>query len=140
MPGVQHAIDLVEETGLRLAVASSSSLTLIDGALQRLEILHRFAVRCSAFDEAHGKPDPAVFLTAAEKLGVNPQNCVAFEDSVHGVQSARRAGMRVIAVPDEEHRNDSGFAEADVVLKTLADLTHEHLVPEQVQAPVLGLE
>lgn len=127
MPGVGHALDLVENTGCRLAVASSSSPVLIDGALERLGILDRFAARCSAFDEKHGKPHPAVFLTAARQLGVDPRTCLAFEDSPPGVESARGAGMRVVAVPDAEHRGHPGFDDADVVLESLADLRAEHL-------------
>ena len=127
MPGVESALDLVERIALKLAVASSSSPALIDGALERLGVLRRFAVRCSAFDEVAGKPDPAVFLSAAKRLNVEPQSCVAFEDSVAGVQSARRAGMFVIAVPDREHRDDQGFVEADLLLDSLADLRCEHL-------------
>ncbi|RLE22594.1 MAG: hexitol phosphatase HxpB [Acidobacteria bacterium] len=126
MPGVAYALDLVESPGCRLAVASSSSPALIDGALERLGILHRFAARCSAFDEQHGKPDPAVFLSAARKLGVDPRTCLAFEDSPPGVESAHRAGMRVVAVPDVEHRGHPGFDMADVVVESLFDLRIEH--------------
>ena len=86
-----------------------------------------FAARCSAFDEQQGKPDPAVFLSAARKLGVDPQTCLAFEDSPPGIESARRAGMRVVAVPDAEHRGHPAFDEADVVLESLSDLCVEHL-------------
>ncbi len=127
MPGVEHALDLVESAGCLLAVASSSSPMLIDGALERLGILGRFAARCSAFDEQRGKPDPAVYLSAARKLGVDPRTCLAFEDSPPGVESARGAGMRVVAVPDAEHRDHPGFDDADVVLDSLAALRTEHL-------------
>lgn len=128
MPGVGHALDLVEGLGCRLAVASSSSQRLIDGALERLGILHRFEARCTAFDEEHGKPHPAVYLAAARRLGVNPSACIAFEDSPPGVESARRAGMQVVAVPDAEHRGHPGFDAADVVLESLADLRAQHLL------------
>ncbi len=127
MPGVAQALDLVESVGCRLAVASSSSPALIDGALERLGILDRFAARCSAFDERHGKPHPAVFLAAARQLSVDPRTCVAFEDSPPGVESARRAGMRVVAVPDAEHWGHPGFNVADVVLKSLVDLRLKHV-------------
>ncbi len=127
MPGVRHALKLLESSGCVMAVASSSSSALIDGALERLDILDRFPVRCSAFDDQYGKPHPAVFLTAARQLGVDPFECVAFEDSPPGVESARRAGMRVVAVPDAEHRGHPGFNSADIVLDSLADLTLDHL-------------
>lgn len=128
MPGVAHVLDLVEDLGCRLAVASSSNQKLIDGALERLGVFDRFEARCTAFDEEHGKPHPAVFLAAARQLGVHPSVCVAFEDSPPGVESARRAGMQVVAVPDIEHRGHSGFHQADVVLESLADLRPQHLL------------
>ncbi len=126
MPGVAYALDLAEGIGCRLAVASSSSPVLIDGALERLGFFKRFAARCSAFDEKQGKPHPAVFLAAARQLGVDPRTCLAFEDSPPGVESAHRAGMRVVAVPDTEHRGHPGFDVADVVLESLFDLRIEH--------------
>ena len=127
MPGVDHVLRLVEEAGCKLAVASSSCSALIDVALERLGLNDRFPVRCSAFDDEHGKPHPAVFLRAARDLGVEPGNCVVFEDSVAGVEAGRRAGMRVIAVPDPDHRDDHAFLEADVVLESLCDLLPDHL-------------
>lgn len=128
MPGVGHALDLVESIGCRLAVASSSNQMLIDGALERLGILDRFQARCTAFDEEYGKPHPAVFLAAARQLGVDPRTCIAFEDSPPGVESARRAGMKVVAVPDAEHQEHPGFDGADIVLESLVDLRLEHLL------------
>ncbi len=128
MPGVHHALAVVKALGCRMAVASSSGPALIDAALKRLGILDQFPIRCSAFNEAHGKPHPAVFLRAARNLGVNPTECIVFEDSVIGAVAARRAGMRVIAVPDEKHRKDPGFDDADTVLRTLAEVRPEVLL------------
>lgn len=127
MPGVDRALDLVERQGLAMAVASSSCSALIDGALGRLGLADRITVRCSAFDEVAGKPHPAVFLRAAERLGLAPETCIAFEDSPPGIHSARDAGMWVVAVPDPEHRNHPAMAEADLVLRTLGDLRPDHL-------------
>jgi sugar-phosphatase len=127
LPGVDHVLGLVEEAGYKLAVASSSCSALIDAALERLGLIDRFPIRCSAFDDECGKPHPAVFLRAARDLGVEPGNCMVFEDSVAGVEAARRAGMRVIAVPDPDHRDDPAFLEADVVLESLCDLLPGHL-------------
>ena len=68
-PGAVHAIDLCAERGLALAVASSSQYRLIDAALGHFDLRDRFALIHSAEDEDYGKPHPAVFLTAAAKLG-----------------------------------------------------------------------
>ena len=121
MPGVTAAIALFERCGLRLAIASSSPLRLIDAVCDRLG-LARIEVRCSAMDEARGKPAPDVYLTAARRLGVAAASCLALEDSPHGIASARSAGMRCVAVPDPLLAADPRYREADLVLTSLTGL------------------
>jgi HAD superfamily hydrolase (TIGR01509 family) len=121
MPGVTAAIALFERCGLRLAIASSSPLRLIDAVCDRLG-LTRITVRCSAMDEARGKPAPDVYLTAARRLGVGAAGCLALEDSPAGIASARSAGMRCIAVPDPLLAADPRYREADLVLESLTGL------------------
>jgi sugar-phosphatase len=121
MPGVTAAIALFERCGLRLAIASSSPRRLIDAVCDRLG-LGRIDVRCSAMDEARGKPAPDVYLTAARRLGVTAAQCLAVEDSLNGLASARAAGMTCIAVPDPLLAADPRYGAADLVLRSLADL------------------
>lgn len=121
LPGVDYVLDLLAERGTRMAVASSSAPRLIEAALRRLAIRDHFEVLASATEEARGKPDPAVYLTAARRLGVDPTNCVAFEDSIVGLQAARAAGMTVVVVPAPSQREDPAFLEADVRLRSLDD-------------------
>ena len=121
MPGVTAAIALFERCGLRLAIASSSPLRLIDAVCDRLG-LGRIEVRCSAMDEARGKPAPDVYLTAARRLGVAAASCLALEDSPAGIASARSAGMRCVAVPDPLLAADPRYREADLVLESLTSL------------------
>jgi beta-phosphoglucomutase-like phosphatase (HAD superfamily) len=121
MPGVTAAIALFERCGLRLAIASSSPLRLIDAVCDRLG-LTRITVRCSAMDEARGKPAPDVYLTAARRLGVAAASCLALEDSPAGIASARSAGMRCVAVPDPLLAADPRYREADLVLESLTRL------------------
>src|SRR5437773_2087309 len=71
----------------------------LDAVCDRLG-LDGIEVRCSAMDEARGKPAPDVYLTAARRLGVAAARCLALEDSPNGVASAKAAGMRCVAVPD----------------------------------------
>jgi len=123
MPGLEHAINLAESAGLRLAVASSSCLEIIDAALARLDIADRFAARCSAAGLAEGKPHPAVFLNAADALSVDPGRCIAFEDSLPGVDAAVAAGMTVIAVPDPVVDPAPFAVRGARVVASLADLT-----------------
>ena len=122
-PGVEHAIAECTERGLRLAVASSSPLRIILAALARFGLHRTFEAACSAEHEAAGKPDPAVFLTAASRLGVESYECVVFEDSLAGIRAAKIAGMLCVAVPEVRSVSDeAGLAVADVVLHSLEDL------------------
>jgi mannitol-1-/sugar-/sorbitol-6-/2-deoxyglucose-6-phosphatase len=121
MPGVTAAIALFERYGLRLAIASSSPLRLIDAVCDRLG-LARIEVRCSAREEVRGKPAPDVYLTAARRLGVTAAGCLALEDSPNGIASARAAGMRCVAVPDPLLADDPRYREADLVLTSLTRL------------------
>jgi len=121
MPGVTAAIALFERCGLRLAIASSSPPRLIDAVCDRLG-LTRITVRCSAMDEARGKPAPDVYLAAARRLDVAAASCLALEDSPTGIASARSAGMRCVAVPDPLLAADPRYREADLVLESLTSL------------------
>jgi sugar-phosphatase len=121
MPGVTAAIALFERCGLRLAIASSSPRRLIDAVCDRLG-LGGIDVRCSAMDEARGKPAPDVYLTAVRRLGVAPVRCLAVEDSLNGLASARAAGMICVAVPDPLLAADPRYGDADLVLRSLTDL------------------
>jgi beta-phosphoglucomutase-like phosphatase (HAD superfamily) len=121
MPGVVAAIALFGRCGLRLAIASSSPRRLIDAVCDRLG-LDGIEVRCSAMDEARGKPAPDVYLTAARKLGVAAAACLALEDSPNGVASAKAAGMRCVAIPDPLLAGHPRYGEADLVLRSLTDL------------------
>ena len=86
-----------------------------------------FAVACSGVDEERGKPDPAVYFTAARRLGVSPTDCVAIEDSVRGVEAAAAAGMRVVAVPTADHFDDPAFDVAHLKLRSLEGFSVEEL-------------
>jgi len=126
MPGLHEALGACEARDLPLAVASSSPLVLIRAALEGLGIAGRFHHLCSAEKEAHGKPHPAVYMRAAEALGVPCTACLAFEDSLNGAISAKAARMRCAAVPDGRYAPDKKrFAFADAVLGSLAEVAEE---------------
>jgi len=122
MAGVEDAIAVARAAGLSLGLASSSTPVLIDAVLRKLGLEDTFDVTKSAVDEEYGKPHPAVFLSTARLLGVEPAECVAIEDSAAGVQSAHAAGMRVIAVPPPHLFDEPGYDRADIKLKSLEEL------------------
>ena len=97
----------LHERGVPIAVASSSPRARLDATLRAAGLHELFDVTVAGDEVAHGKPAPDLFLAAAERLGVEPGDCVAVEDSPPGVASAVAAGMTVVAVARKpEHRSD----------------------------------
>ncbi|HEY3843910.1 MAG TPA: hexitol phosphatase HxpB [Acidimicrobiales bacterium] len=121
-PGAEHAIAMCVERGLPLAVASSSQYRLIDMALDHFSLRRYFDLIHSAEDEPYGKPHPAVFLTAAAKLGSPPRRCLVWEDAPAGVLAAKAASMACIAVPERGEGHDPAFGLADLVLASLSEM------------------
>jgi HAD superfamily hydrolase (TIGR01509 family) len=121
MPGVHELLAQLTYANVRMAVASASPAPMIAAILEHLDIRHYFQCVCSAADEQHGKPHPAVYLRTARELQVEPRHCIAFEDSVPGVQSAHAAGMTVIAVPDAYHFARPEFSVATQKLRSLRE-------------------
>ena len=122
MPGLYDAVRLFRSRGWKLALASSSAMPLIDTVMDRLDLRRCFDGMYSAEDESHGKPHPDVYLTAARKLGTPPETCLAIEDSIAGVAAAKAAGMKCIAVPLTELREDSRYRIADIIIDSLVDI------------------
>jgi beta-phosphoglucomutase-like phosphatase (HAD superfamily) len=119
MPGVGRAVGLFRSQGLRLALATSSARPLIDAVVERLALGGVFEVICSAENGLRGKPHPDVYLCAADRLGLPPRACLAVEDSIAGVQAAKAAGMKCIAVPLPELRNDPRYLAAEIIVDSL---------------------
>lgn len=124
LPGVHDVLAELSRRGVRIALASASPLSMITAILAHLGIANYFAAICSAADEEHGKPHPAVYLSTARLLDVAPDTCVAFEDSIPGVMSAKAAGMTVIAIPDLHHFARTEFAVAALKLPSLTAFLH----------------
>ncbi|MEE4637700.1 MAG: hexitol phosphatase HxpB [Wenzhouxiangella sp.] len=121
LPGVYETMDALRERGIPMAIASSSPPPLIEAVVEKLKLAPYLQLTHSGTHEERGKPDPAVFLTTANKLGVAPERCLVFEDAPAGVTAARRARMRVVAVPSVFDRTDPAFEQADLVLGSLVE-------------------
>ena len=100
LPGVRALAEDARAAGLGTAVASSSPVSWVEGWLERHGISSLFDVLCAADHVTEVKPDPELFLLAAERLGVPPGSCLVFEDSPNGMRAAHAAGMRCVAVPN----------------------------------------
>ena len=123
LPGVEQAIALVRSKNVKIALASSSAMIIIQAALQKLGLSETFTEVYSAESEVLGKPHPGVYLTTAKKLDIPPQSCLALEDSLNGVLAAKAARMKCIAIPEAIQQNNPKFAIADFVLQSLEGLT-----------------
>jgi HAD superfamily hydrolase (TIGR01509 family) len=118
MPGVVSLLPVLQQVGYPLAVATGADRAWVTDWLTRFELLPYFEVIANSEDVIHNKPAPDVYLFAARSLGVRPQRCLVFEDSLAGVQAAKAAGMTVIAVPSRvTHVQD--FSAADGVVAGL---------------------
>ncbi len=98
LPGLTRLLQNLKTDSVPVALATSGPPANVDFILDGLEIRTYFDAIVDASQISHGKPHPEVFLTAAGKLGLPPGNCVVFEDSLLGIEAARRAGMAVIGI------------------------------------------
>jgi HAD superfamily hydrolase (TIGR01509 family) len=127
MPGVIDYLEEARRLQLRIGLASSSSHAWVDGHLHRLGLTHYFETVKCADDVMLTKPDPALYLAAADALGVHPQAALALEDSPMGAEAARRAGMFCVAVPNELTRRML-FGDVDLFLESLAHISLAELL------------
>jgi len=132
MEGVEYVLEFFRARGFRTALASSSSVRLIDAVVDKLGIREGFDVLQSAESELYGKPHPGVFLTTAEKLDVEPMSCLVFEDSFAGMIAGLAARMKVVAVPTDHDFGQSRFDVAHLKLRSLRRFNEECL--ERLQA------
>jgi HAD superfamily hydrolase (TIGR01509 family) len=130
LPLIDGAVEAVERMAgsFRLAVASSANRELIDLALSLSGLDRSFEASVSSEEVERGKPAPDVYLEAARRLGVEPKNSAAVEDSTNGLLSAKAAGMLVVAVPNPSFPPEQrGLDAADIVLQSIDELTPELL-------------
>jgi len=127
LPGVVALLENLKTAGIPTAVGTSAQRKNIECAFGLLGISHLFQDVAASEDVTKGKPDPQVFLKAAEKLGADPANCVVIEDAHVGLQAARAAGMKCVGVTTT-HSAESLAAEApDRVVNSLAELDAQTL-------------
>jgi len=121
LPGVIELIRDLKKKNIKLAVGSSGPLENVELLLTSLKIKHYFDVVITAEDVKNGKPDPDVFLIAANKLDLKPENCLVIEDAPVGIEAAKRAGMKSIALTTTHKKEE--LYQADIIVE---DLTNIH--------------
>lgn len=116
LPGVRAWLETLQADGFRQGIASSAPPANIDVLVDGLGLRARFDAIVSGFD-LPGKPDPTLFLEVARRLGVPPERCIVVEDAVAGVEAAKRAGMKCIAVTTTNPAE--ALAAGDIVVERL---------------------
>jgi len=114
LPGVRELLELLEEHGVPCSVASSTHRENIEVIFDAIGLRRFFKAVVTSEDVSHGKPDPEVFLKSAARIGCDPRKCIVFEDAHVGIEAARAAGARVIAVATTNPIEKLGVADAAV--------------------------
>ncbi|MDZ4832926.1 MAG: HAD family phosphatase [Candidatus Melainabacteria bacterium] len=120
-PGVMQTLKEAVELGINRAVASSATLPTIKLIVNTLKLNQYFHSLSSGDEVKNGKPAPDVFLLAAERMQIAPEHCLVIEDTEAGVQAARAAGMKVVAIPCDATKHQT-HALADMRLDSLSEL------------------
>jgi HAD superfamily hydrolase (TIGR01509 family) len=113
----------MRQAGLSMAIATSASRERARWTLEQLQLADCFSVVVTGDDVVCGKPDPAIYQIAAERLSLGPEYLVAIEDSVSGIRSAKSAGLRCIGIAPAENTNSLTKAGANHVVPNFLSLS-----------------
>ncbi|WP_349409544.1 HAD family hydrolase [Pseudalkalibacillus sp. SCS-8] len=127
LPGVIEYLEAARHLGLKIGLASSSSYKWVSKHLKNLGIEEYFECIRTSDDVETVKPDPALFLKTVDCLGVKPEEAIAFEDSVNGAKSAKRAGLHTVVIPNMVTRHLT-FEDFDLKLESLAELELQEMI------------
>lgn len=123
--GTHEILEFMKKKKVKIALASSSQMSIINAATDKLGIKEYFEELYSAEFEEHGKPHPGVYLTTAKALDVSAERCLTFEDSLNGLLSAKSARMKCVVVPDESIMGSHQLSIADMSLSSLKEFNEK---------------
>jgi HAD superfamily hydrolase (TIGR01509 family) len=126
IPGIPRLLRALQTHGLPMAVASSSVRSHVDYILSALGLSGFFTITLAGDEVEHTKPDPGLFLKAAELLNVAPENCLVIEDSKNGIIAAKAAGMRCVAYANQSVQS-IGDVNVSRIIHSFEELTPEIL-------------
>ncbi|MGA2257679.1 MAG: HAD family phosphatase [Thermoguttaceae bacterium] len=120
MPGLLELLAALEKAGIPKAIATSSGRRLTEACLAPFQLASRFCFILTSEDITRGKPDPEIYLLAAQRFGVAPAEMLVLEDSQNGCRAAAASGAFTVAVPGE-HSRGQDFSVANLQIESLAD-------------------
>lgn len=127
MPSLVEFMEGVKAHGIKCSVGSSGCFENVDMVWKACELDRWFEARVCANDVTYCKPSPEIFLTAAERLGLQPEECIVFEDALSGVEAARAAGMKVVTLTTTLPRELLVKAGADLVIDSFKEVNYDVL-------------
>lgn len=120
--GIQRLLDRLKANDFIIGIGTSAALNIAEKNLARAGLRDYFQEVVSGADLPRSKPDPAVYLKAAELLGVEPKNCTVVEDAASGVAAAKAAGMRCIGY-NNPNSGKQDLSKADIIVNALDEIT-----------------
>ena len=122
MPNVEELLVYLKENNYKIAVASSSNINHIENNMEKTGLRKYIDKIASGQEVSNGKPAPDVFLLAAERLGVKPENCLVLEDSKSGIKAGCASGATVFMIPDMFKPDEECLEIANRILKNLGEV------------------
>lgn len=126
--GLVDFLNELKTHAVPMAVGTSAPISNISFTLDGTGIRSYFSAIVDASMIQHGKPEPEIYLTAAQRLGVPPERCVVFEDAFSGIEAGLRAGMAVVALATTHTREELSTTKAQVVIDDFTQINHEKLL------------
>jgi HAD superfamily hydrolase (TIGR01509 family) len=128
LEGFEESLALLPGNNVKVGLASSSPMSWIDIVLDRFDLRDKFVIVVSADElQGEGKPSPAIYLRTAQRLGVQPEQCIVIEDSKNGALSARRAGMFCVGIRNG-FNDEQDLSAADMIIKSFHEISWETLL------------
>ncbi len=122
MPGIMQLLADLKRDGFKIAVGSSGPRDNVETVVDKMQARAYFGTLVSGNDVLRGKPDPAIFLLAAERLGIPPERCAVVEDAPPGIEAAHAAGMVAVGLLSTG-RKPADLVEAEKTVRSLSELT-----------------
>lgn len=120
-PGFDDFIEKLKDDGIQVALATSNTWEQVDRVLDTVNLQGVFDAVTTCDEVIYNKPDPGIFTITADKLGTERYECLVIEDSASGIESAKRAGMKVVAISSED--NPRAIAKADLIVEGFSEIT-----------------
>lgn len=121
-PGIQEILEFLKASHIPCAITTASPVERVKQYLIPLGLYDYFHAVCTAYDVAHGKPEPDIYLYGAKVLGQAPGSCIAIEDSAAGIRSAHAAGCMATLVPDQDVPDEDTLKRITVFADSLTDV------------------